>query len=132
MSATRHLEAPTTAPIAAPIPTQLPELKPGTYLTETQWQVLLALIDAVVPSIVVESEARDQKNQLQISQAQYTEAYERTRRLMKQPPDYDKFKQYLAARPLDNPRFMRLVKNTIQNVPDSSRKQLGTVLSVIA
>ncbi|KAI1768866.1 long-chain fatty alcohol dehydrogenase [Hypoxylon sp. FL1150] len=127
MSATRHLATPITAPIA----TQLPELKSGTYLTETQWQVLLALIDAVVPSIVAESEAGDQKHQLRISQPQYAEAYERTKRLMK-PPDYDKFQQYLAARPLDNPRFMRLIKSTIQRVPDSNRKQLGTVLSVIA
>lgn len=125
MSVIRHL--------AAPIPTQLPELKPDTYLSETQWQVLLALIDAVIPSIVVGSEAEDQeKSQLRISQSQYVEAYERTKRLMKQPPDCDKFRQYLEARPLDNPRFMRLIKRTIQRVPDGTRKQLGAVLSIIA
>ncbi|XXH05031.1 hypothetical protein Hte_011455 [Hypoxylon texense] len=124
MSVTRHL--------SAPIPTQLPELEPGTYLTETQWQVLLALIDAVIPSIVVESEAGDQKKQLQISQSRYAEAYEQTKRLMKQPPDYAKFQQYLEARPLDNPRFLRLIKRTIQRVPDGNRKQLGAVLSIIA
>ncbi|KAI1777630.1 long-chain fatty alcohol dehydrogenase [Hypoxylon cercidicola] len=124
MSVSRHL--------VAPIPTPLPELKPGTYLSETQWQVLLALIDAVIPSIVVESEARDRKSQLPISKSQYEEAYERTKRSMKQPPDRAKFQQYLEARPLDNPRFLRLLKRTIQRVPDSSRKQLGAVLSIIA
>ncbi|KAI0179950.1 long-chain fatty alcohol dehydrogenase [Hypoxylon sp. FL1284] len=124
MSASRHL--------AAPIPTQLPELKPGPYLTETQWRILLALIDAVVPSIVVESRAKGGQNQLRISSSQCAEAYERTKRSMKHSPDYETFQQYLEARPLDNPRFLRLIKATIQSVPLSTRNQLGTVLSIIA
>ncbi|KAI2630749.1 long-chain fatty alcohol dehydrogenase [Hypoxylon sp. NC1633] len=123
MVATHHL--------AAPIPTQLPELRPDTYFSETQWQVLLALVDAVIPSIVVKSEVTDQRNQLLLSKSEYDQVYEHTRTSMKHPPDHEKFKQYLEARPLDNPRFLGLLKRIIQNIPDSNRKQLGLILSIV-
>ncbi|KAL7626990.1 hypothetical protein AAE478_003766 [Parahypoxylon ruwenzoriense] len=123
MGVTHHL--------GAPIPTQLPELGPDTYFTETQWQVLFALIDAIVPSIIVESRATDQKNQLQISESQCNEAYEHTRESMKHPPDYEKFQQYLAERPLDNPRFLQIIKRAMQNITNTDRKQLGVILSIM-
>ncbi|KAI1375020.1 long-chain fatty alcohol dehydrogenase [Hypoxylon crocopeplum] len=124
MVATHHL--------TAPIPTQLPKLEPDTYFSETQWQTLLALVDAIIPSIVAEPVATDRKNQLLISESQYKEVYEHTKSSMKYPPDHGKFQQYLGARPLDNPRFVRQLKRTIQAVPSSSRKQLGSVLNIIA
>ncbi|KAI1417556.1 long-chain fatty alcohol dehydrogenase [Hypoxylon sp. FL1857] len=115
----------------APIPTQLPELKETSYFSETQWQLLLALVDAVIPSIVAEAAATDRKNQLRIPQPQYEEAYERTKSSMKHPPDYEKFKQYLESRPLDNPRCLNLLKRLLQNVPNDDRRRLGGILNLL-
>ncbi|KAI1143819.1 long-chain fatty alcohol dehydrogenase [Hypoxylon sp. FL0543] len=120
-----------TRHIKAPIPTQLPELRDTSYFSETQWQVLFALIDAVIPSIVTEATVTDQKNQLQISHSRYKEAYEQTKRAMKHPPDYEKFKQYLGSRPLDNPRFSQLLKRILQNIPNGDRKRLGSILNIL-
>ncbi|KAI0114911.1 long-chain fatty alcohol dehydrogenase [Daldinia grandis] len=124
MVATNHL--------TAPIPTQLPELKPDTYFSQTQWQILLALIDAIVPSIVADSGETDVKNHLQIPRSQLNESYECIKSSMKTPPDYEKFQQYLQARPLDNPRFLRAVKRILEGVPNSNRKQLGAILNIMA
>lgn len=118
--------------LPAPIPTPLPEPQPETYFSETQWQVLLALIDATVPSIVAEAEVTDRKGQLWISQSRYAEAYEQTKRSMKYPPNYEKFQQYLGSRLIDSPRFIGLLRRFVQGIPNSSRKQLGAVLNVIA
>ncbi|KAI1102629.1 long-chain fatty alcohol dehydrogenase [Jackrogersella minutella] len=124
MVATHHL--------TAPIPTQLPELQPDTYFSETQWQVLFSLVDAVIPSIVAESRVTKRKNQLRIPQPQYEEAYEHTKRVMSNPPNYEKFQQFLEARPLENPRFSRLLKRIIQGVPIGDRKRLGGILNIVA
>ncbi|KAI0131657.1 long-chain fatty alcohol dehydrogenase [Hypoxylon sp. NC0597] len=121
----------TTHHLTAPIPTQLPELKDTSYFSETQWKVLFALVDAVIPSIVAEAAATDRKNQLRISQSQYEEAYERTKRSLKHPPEYEKFKLYLESRPLDNPQFVQLLKRMLQRVPNSDRKQLGIILKIL-
>lgn len=122
----------TTNHLTAPIPTQLPELKPDTYFSQTQWQILLALVDAIVPSIVADSGVTDMKNHLQISKSQLEESYERIKSSMKTPPDYERFQQYLQARPLDNPRFLRAVKRILEGVPNSNRNQLGAILNIMA
>ncbi|KAI1212866.1 long-chain fatty alcohol dehydrogenase [Annulohypoxylon truncatum] len=124
MVATHHL--------AAPIPTELPDLESDEYFSEVQWQVLYALVDAVIPSIVAEPSAIDRNAQLCISQSQYDEAYEHTERSLKFPPDPQKFRQYMEASPLDNLRFTRLLKRTIQGVPLTNRRQLGRILNIIA
>ncbi|KAI0010162.1 long-chain fatty alcohol dehydrogenase [Xylariaceae sp. FL0662B] len=118
--------------LTAPIPTQVPALKPDIYFSETQWKTLFALVDAVVPSIVVDSELADSKSQLRITESQCIEAYGNIKKSMKCPPNYEKFKEYLEERAVDNPRFVRTVKRTIERLPMSDRKRLGGVLNLIA
>ncbi|KAI1808433.1 long-chain fatty alcohol dehydrogenase [Daldinia bambusicola] len=118
--------------LVVPIPTQLPELKPDTYFSRAQWQILLALVDAVVPSIVADSDITDQKLHVQVPQSQLEESYKRIKNSMKHPPNYEKFQQYLQSRPLDNPRFLQAVKRILENIPDGNRKQLGAVLNLMA
>ncbi|KAI5864473.1 long-chain fatty alcohol dehydrogenase [Durotheca rogersii] len=124
MGATHHL--------GAPLSTDLPELKPDTYFTQTQWKTLFALVDAIIPSIVAESRVTDRKNQLRLSEPRYEEAYEKTNRALRTPVDHDKFQQYLEARPLDNPRFLQILKRSLENISNSERKQLGMVLDILA
>jgi hypothetical protein len=123
MVATRHL--------TAPIPTPLPILLSGDHFSETQWQILFALVDAALPPIVVESTMTDKRNQLRISQKQYEEAYEHILNSMAEPPELDKFKEYLRTRQSDNPRFVENVKRTFEGVPEASKKKLGGVLNLL-
>ncbi|KAI0902377.1 long-chain fatty alcohol dehydrogenase [Annulohypoxylon nitens] len=123
MGVTHHL--------AAPIPTEPSDLESDEYFSELQWKVLFALIDASVPSIVVEPSTTNQKTQLCISQSQYDEAYEHTRRSLVHPPSQEKFRQYMEASVLDNPRFTRMLKRTIQSLSLTNRRQLGRILNLI-
>ncbi|KAI8963920.1 long-chain fatty alcohol dehydrogenase [Daldinia sp. FL1419] len=118
--------------MAAPIPTQLPELKLDTYFSKTQWQILLALIDAIVPSITADARVTNKKNHLRVPQSKLKDSYDNIKKSMRHPPDYEKFQQYLQTRPLDNPQFLRAVKRVLEGVPDGNRKQLGGILSVMA
>lgn len=121
-----------TSTPTTPVPVELPALGSDAYFDEVQWQVLLALIDTVVPSIVVDSAAEDKRHHLQISQKQLQESYENTRRFIIYPPAFAKFEEYLKARPLENKRFLLQVRRTMTNLPPHLRRQLGGILSILA
>ncbi|OTB08028.1 hypothetical protein M426DRAFT_317536 [Hypoxylon sp. CI-4A] len=127
MASSNFLETP-----EATSTTQLPELKPDAYFSETQWLTLLALVDAIVPSIAPESKVVDRQNQLFISQPRYNEAYESIKRQMKHAPDREKFQKYLESRPVDNTVFRRKLKRVLQAVPNTDRKRLGGILDLIS
>ncbi|KAK7750997.1 hypothetical protein SLS62_007130 [Diatrype stigma] len=120
-------------PLAAPVPVELPALGSDAYYDDTQWQVLLSLIDAVIPSIVADSAPADadEKHHLRIPQAQYREAYESAQRLVKHPPAAAEFEQYLSARPLENTRFLQQLRRTFGNLPPYQRRQLGGILTLL-
>ncbi|KAH9898912.1 long-chain fatty alcohol dehydrogenase [Xylariomycetidae sp. FL2044] len=107
MGVTHHL--------AAPIKTPARVLDYDENLTPPQWETLFALLDAVVPSI-----------------AQCLEAYESTKKDMVHPPSYDKFQEYLEARLVDNPQFVRMVKRVISTQPRDSLKRLAGALDLMA
>lgn len=121
-------------PLTAPVPVDLPALGSDAYYDETQWQVLLSLIDAVIPSIVAGSTTvvDDEKHHLRIPQTQYREAYERTQRLLTHPPPPAQFEAYLSARPLENKRFLQQLRRTFHNLPPYQRRQLGGILTLLA
>ncbi|KAH7037665.1 GMC oxidoreductase [Microdochium trichocladiopsis] len=131
-----------TAPLAkAPIPVQAAEPEPGDYFTDLQWEVLESLIDAVVPAIVVASDgnsdpgsaltANDTHKQLVVTEEQCTDAYDDLVATLKRPPTYDQFKEFLAARPLDNPRFHKQLRRIVGQTPKSVRKRLGGALDLM-
>ena len=123
-------------PLTAPVPVELPAPKSAEYLNETQWQILLSLIDGAMPSIAVEEEqagtGSDQDHQLRISETRYKELYASTERLMQHPPSPDAFREYIAARALDNKAFVDQIRRTVGNLPAHARSQLGGILSMLA
>lgn len=123
-------------PLTAPVPVELPAPKSGEYLSEAQWQILLSLIDGAMPSITVEEEpagvGSDQDNHLRISETRYKELYASTESLMQHPPSPDAFKEYIAARALDNKAFVDQVKRTVGNLPAHAMGQLRGILSMLA
>ncbi|KXJ94234.1 hypothetical protein Micbo1qcDRAFT_187923 [Microdochium bolleyi] len=122
---------------AAPVPLQAPEPEAGDYFTDLQWQVYDALIDAVVPSIVVASGSdttaagSDADRHLVVSEEQCAAAYDDLVSTLKAPPTYDQFKEFLAARPLENPRFRKQIRRLLDSTPKSARKQLGGALNLM-
>ncbi|KAI1078404.1 long-chain fatty alcohol dehydrogenase [Whalleya microplaca] len=118
--------------LTTPIPTQLPALNSETHFSDTQWKTLLALIDAVVPSIVVGSKHTDPKKQIRITESQCIEAYEHIKKSMKCPPDYEKFTRYLEERPVDSPRFKWIIRRLVERISTGDKKRLGGVLSLMA
>ncbi|KAI0480699.1 GMC oxidoreductase [Xylariaceae sp. FL0804] len=122
------MAAPTVS--ISPIALALPPLPSDAYFTEAQWQTLFSMLDAVTPSIVIDSEVTDRKNQLCISEAQCREAYARLSSA--RAPSYQQFKEYLKARPIDSPAYVAFVKRLVGLVPKSDQQRLGTVLKLLS
>ncbi|KAI8635084.1 GMC oxidoreductase [Xylariaceae sp. FL1651] len=118
-------------PTAVPIPVALPIPKTVGSYNEGQWQTLFALLDAVTPSIAIDSEATDSKNQLLITEAQCLEAYERTKKNVKIAPSYLKFKEYLRSRPVNSPEYKQYIQRVIGNLPKSAQQDLGRLLNLM-
>ncbi|KAI1379758.1 long-chain fatty alcohol dehydrogenase [Hypoxylon crocopeplum] len=106
-------------------------MKPEDTFPEPQWQALLALLDATVPSIQVVDSLPPGDNHLCISQEQFNTSYDDIQRAMKHPPSREAFQKYLATRPSDNPMFIKLVKKTIGALPQGPKLQLYRVLSLM-
>ncbi|GAW25729.1 putative long chain fatty alcohol oxidase [Rosellinia necatrix] len=116
---------------AAPIPVALPPPRKVDGYSDEQWQVLFALLDAVTPSIVIDSEATDGRNQLQITEAQCREAYRLTKENVRNAPDYEKFKEYLRSRPVTTAAYIDTIRRFLGNLPKSVQKELGLLLSIL-
>ncbi|KAI1386462.1 long-chain fatty alcohol dehydrogenase [Hypoxylon trugodes] len=102
-----------------------------TFFTETQWKVLFSLLDAVIPSVAVggPSDMTGYSEVLRISENHFHEIYHGVQRRMRYPPTIDQFREYLAFRPVDDPRFISIVKQTVSRLSRSSKSQLGSLLN---
>ena len=122
------------SPLTAPVPVELPALGTESYFDEMQWQVLLSLVDAVVPSITTTSSVADQddKHELRVPDSRYRAAYAGAEQLMQHPPAPDAFRTYLAARALENRDFVRQIRRAVANLPADARAQLGGALKLLA
>ncbi|KAI8961147.1 long-chain fatty alcohol dehydrogenase [Daldinia sp. FL1419] len=99
--------------------------------TESQWQTLLALVDSVVPSIVVGESTAENSTSIAITQGQFDRLYGQIQQKMASPPTAEEFQQYLKGRPAHNAKFVGAIKGTIASLAPTPRKQLGFILSVI-
>ncbi|KAI0105881.1 long-chain fatty alcohol dehydrogenase [Daldinia grandis] len=99
--------------------------------TEYQWQALLALVDSVVPSVVVGEPKATNGNRIAITQDEFDGFYQKVQQKMKNPPTVEEFREYLSARPVDNPKFISALKGTIANLPPTPVKQLSFILNAI-
>ncbi|KAI0182708.1 long-chain fatty alcohol dehydrogenase [Xylaria flabelliformis] len=99
---------------------------------EAQWKALLALIDAVIPSVVVEGEGETQpmlQNHLAVPLAELQRLY---RKALCGSPDrfsFDEFRHFMASRPSDDPKLIMTVKRAVERFPPSAKQQLRFILS---
>ncbi|KAL7624924.1 hypothetical protein AAE478_004138 [Parahypoxylon ruwenzoriense] len=106
---------------SAPISPPLPVLKPDSVFTDTHWQVLFALLDAIIPSVV--SGPPSKGNNISITEDEFHNLHESLQQSMKCPPSLEKFRAYMSERPSDNAEF-------VENVKHQKSLLLGVVLTM--
>ncbi|KAH9886426.1 long-chain fatty alcohol dehydrogenase [Xylariomycetidae sp. FL2044] len=102
---------------------------------QSHWDTLFALLDAAVPSLVSDADLiRDDTNAspLCVSERDIQLAYEPFLTTFNEPPTINEFRQYLAARPLDNPKFVAIIKELINGIPPRLQIQLVGLLGFLA
>lgn len=121
----------------APSPPQMPSPPAGgggssDFFNPTQWTVLLALLDTVIPAVVPTSAVRDPRAQEGVDDAEFRALTRRARASMASPPDDAALQAYLAEAPSAQPAFVHGVRRTLAGVTDGARRQLGAVLLALA
>ncbi|KAK0621354.1 hypothetical protein B0T17DRAFT_533772 [Bombardia bombarda] len=122
----------TTSTRGRPSPPGMPPPPAGEFFDETQWAVLLAVLDAVVPSIMAATDVKDGMAQQGIPDGEFSALVERTQTCMVEPPSAQSLKAYLADRPSADPGYVTAVRRTLSTVPDGARRKLGGVLSALS
>jgi hypothetical protein len=115
----------------APLSIALPDPPLSEDFTEWQWNTLLAIMDAVVPS-VGRGAATTDNNQHSISEAEYTKMVEHLQKNVVEAPNTAALDAYLLERPSDNPRFQSLLKRTlVVHTSETARRKLSLVLFLL-
>lgn len=111
----------------------MPEPPSGDFFNETQWAVLLALADAVIPSITPESRVTDEKIQRCLPDQEYHAFVQFNKdKIDGAPGDESLLEALLDDRPSKHPAFLHHCRRTLSSLPGPARKQLGGVLSALA
>ena len=117
---------------AAPVPTTLPEAPSRGFYNKTQWDVLNALVDAVLPSIATKSALGDEDGRIAIGDQDFDKTGERTIQSLSSSISKESVVEFLAHRPSEDPRFADNFLRTIAMSPPSRQQQLGGLLSLMA
>lgn len=120
--------------VAGPTPPGLPPLPPGhgDYFTETQWTVLMSLLDAAIPSITAASNKNDDKTQIGLADAEFNEIVSKAQASVVKKPAVEDITAYLAERASDDPAFCVAVRRTLSTVSAAARTQLGAILFALS
>lgn len=118
--------------VTGPVPPALPPPPGDGYFDETQWAVLMAVLDTVIPSIKPASAVTDDRTQHAVDDGRFDEITAKVQTDMAEPPPVDILNAYLEDRPSANPAFMDALRRMLTALPDSGRRQLGAMLSALA
>lgn len=121
-----------TQPVLVPLVSPLPDPPAEGVFSPEQWTTLMAMMDAVVPSIKRGPKARSTRSQQTITDAEYNKLLEHLNKTVVGAPDSNALDVYLAERPSDSPRFQALLKRSLVAFSrDDIRKNLLFVLSAL-
>ncbi|KAI1868243.1 hypothetical protein JX265_007066 [Neoarthrinium moseri] len=97
---------------------------------ESHWRMLFALLDAAIPSISLDNAPTQGSvgDQLTISQEELLLAHQNIQATVHDSPSMASYHQYLASRPLDDPKFVTIIKETIGQIPPRLQRQLAGIL----
>ncbi|KAK3313474.1 hypothetical protein B0H66DRAFT_606731 [Apodospora peruviana] len=110
----------------------MPPPPAGDFFNETQWAVLRALLDAVIPPITAASKVKDVKTEYGIPDGRLQQLTSGADTKMTGAPSADVFEAYLADRPSNDPNFLAGVCRILCGTPASARTQLGGVLTALS
>ncbi len=121
--------------ILAPLATALPEPPQGDVLTGDQWQILLSIMDTVIPSIRRESRGVDALSSLSIPDEKYNAVVgelKKTAATGSDAPDETSFEEYLDEKPSENANFQDLLRRSLAYYArEDARKGLAFILSTL-
>jgi len=121
--------------ILAPLATPLPEPPAGEAFTSDQWQILMSIMDTIIPSIRRESLASDGLSNLNIPDEKYNATVVRLKKATVaslDALDVKSLENYLDEKPSDNPDFQDLLKRVLVHFArEDARKGLAFILSTL-
>ena len=116
--------------LIAPLDTPLPPPPDGQVLTESQWTTLMAIADAVVPSIQVSSNLST--SSLCLNPSEYTSAVENITQRLPAETDPDLTERYLQENASSVPGFRELVQRILGDyMREDARKGIRVILSAL-
>ena len=123
-----------TAPLSAPVAVAIPEAVD--CLSESQWKVLMAFMDTVIPAVRIQDASQNTKEQdvstIYLPSGEYSETAIKLRNAATPlDPSSDLLEAYLAERPSDNPGFTQVLKSVLSNVPPAKQRELRILLSIL-
>ncbi len=92
----------------------------------------MAVMDAVVPSITLDSSVTDEKTQESLPESRLQEITEHIRTSMAEPPSEDLLRAYLEDRPSSSPAFVHGVRRALDKTPVKARNWLGSILTALS
>lgn len=105
-----------------------PAAIPPSGFDEVHWQALLALLEAVIPSIVQDGTPSVGPNQLSIPSHELRALYQKAICGAEDRFSFEEFCRFMALRPLDDLNFVANVKGAVERLAPGARSQLRTVL----
>lgn len=116
--------------LIAPFDTPLPPPPDGQVLTESQWITLMAIADAIIPSIEVSSTLSN--SSLCIAASEYTSAVETISNRLPAQTDSNLTQRFLQENASSLPGFRELVKRILGDyVREDARKGIRVILSAL-
>ncbi|KAK6585594.1 hypothetical protein PZA11_002321 [Diplocarpon coronariae] len=115
------------------LPALLPDGPSANPFTDANWTTLLAIMDAVLPSIRRESSpGTASQSRKTITDAEFRGVIAYLGETVVDAPDSKALDEFLDERPSEIPRFRELLTRTLGDyVPEDARKGLGIVLATL-
>ncbi len=119
--------------IAGVVPTPFPALPPDEPLTAAQWDMLMAVMDTIIPAVQREEvSASLSSSTFVISNAEYTAAVNHLQTTLSNPPTKNELDEYLKEKPSESAEFKDLLKRQLVSYTrEDRRKGLAFILSAL-
>lgn len=111
-----------------PVPT--PISPDSSYMSQTGWNTLLALVDGAMPAIKPSSRAKSPHESLIVSDEEFEEILDDAEKRLPDGPSRELLAEYIEARPIDNPLFCQDCKNTLSAAPQ--RFQMAKIMNLMS
>jgi hypothetical protein len=109
----------------------IPPSPTSSMWSETQWTILLAIMDAVIPSVVPESGAADPWRQAALPAVEYEAMFRETRAQLVVAPGEDLLRAYLEDCPSASEGFVRSMRRVVSSLPVRLQKDLGGAMALL-